>query len=82
MNAATVSRLASRYQGQVDFIHIDWNDPDSDPVIDYFHILRRSTYLLLTPTGRVEHSWIGTLDEQVVDAEILEMLAMFAENQE
>ncbi len=65
-----MSGLQNSYQEQVDFIHLDWDDPDSDPVIDHFNVLRRSTYILIDPQGAVLWQWVGPLQEAVVAQEI------------
>ena len=75
-----VSRLENNYKDQIDFIHIDWDDRDSDPVIEYFAVLRRSTYILLAPDGMVLWQFIGPLDEETVTGEILKALEAYPPN--
>ena len=65
-----MSRLEASYLDQVDFIHIDWDDSDSDPVLQYFGIFNRSNYLLLTPEGEVIFRWFGPLSETAVRDQI------------
>lgn len=72
-----MSSLQDNYQDQIDFIHIDWDDPDSEPVIEYFSIFRRSTYILLAPDGTVLWQLVGPLNEATVEGEILKALATY-----
>ena len=65
-----MSGLQTRFQDQVDFIHLDWDDPDSDPVLTHFNVFRRSTYLLIDPQGTVLWQWVGPLQEPAVTQEI------------
>ena len=65
-----VNGLQSRYEDQVDFFHIDWDEPDSDPVIAHFGVLRRSTYILIDPQGSVLAQWVGPLNLSAVAAQI------------
>lgn len=53
----------------IDFINIDWDDSDSRQVLEYFGILRRSTYLVIDPEGNILWQWIGPLDGDSVSVE-------------
>lgn len=77
---AAVSSLESLYKDQIDFIHLDWDDPDSDPVFAYFQVRTRSTYILIAPDGTVIHKWVGPLDEFAVEEDILKALERFPTN--
>ncbi|HNB54898.1 MAG TPA: hypothetical protein PK530_23315 [Anaerolineales bacterium] len=74
---ATVSSLENLYKSQIDFVHLDWDDPDSDPVIEHYQVLRRSTYILLAPDGTVLWQWVGPLDELAVEGEFKKALEMY-----
>ncbi len=65
-----VSRLETQFGGLVDFIHVDWEDPDSREVISVFGAPRRSTYYILDPTGEVLWTFVGRLDADAVAHEI------------
>ena len=69
-----MSRLRGTYSEQVDFIHIDWDDPGSREVVDFFGVPRRSTYLLIKPNGEIIWRWIGPLDYDVVASYITPLL--------
>lgn len=73
-----VSSLQNNYQDRIDFIHVDWDDPDSDPVIEYFAVFRRTTYILLAPDGTVLWQWVGPLNEETVEAEFQKALSTYA----
>jgi hypothetical protein len=72
---AAVSSLENQYGGEVDFVHVDWDDPDSQQVIDAFGAPRRSTYILLNPDGSVEWTFVGRLEEADVAAVFEEALS-------
>lgn len=61
-----MSGLEALYRDRIDFIHIEWDDPDSQVVLQYFGIFNRSTYLLLDPLGQVLFRWAGPLSEASV----------------
>ena len=63
-----MSSLEQKYGGQIDFIHVDWDDPDSQQVIDAFGAPRRSTYILVNPDGSIEWTFVGRLVEADVVA--------------
>ena len=65
-----VSRLSARFGDQVDFVHIDWDDPDSQEVIAAFGAPRRSTYFILAPDGQVLWTYVGLLDEEAVAGQL------------
>ena len=60
---AAVSSLQENYGDQIDFLHVDWDDPDSQPVIDAFGAPRRSTYILINPDGSIAWTFVGRLVE-------------------
>ena len=65
-----VSSLEIRFGDQVDFIHVDWDDPDSREIITGFGAPRRSTYFILDPSGEVLWTFVGVLDEAAVASEL------------
>ena len=69
-----MSRLRSTFGEQVDFIHIDWEDDGSEAVIRHFGVLRRSTYIILSPEGEILWQFIGPLDFDLVAAEFERVL--------
>ena len=72
-----VSSLENQYKDQIDFIHVDWDDPDSDPVIEYFAVFRRTTYILLAPDGTVLWQWVGPLSVATFEQEFAKALEVY-----
>ena len=69
-----MSRLEAEFGDRVDFIHIDWDDPDSREMISVYGVPRRSSYIILDAAGEVVWTYVGELDFTSVAAEIESVL--------
>ena len=65
-----MSRLETRFGDQVDFIHVNWDEPEARSVISAYGVPRRSTYIILSPDGSVRWTFVGLLNEDLVAGEI------------
>jgi hypothetical protein len=74
-NVPAVSRFENLYSEQIDFIHIDWDDPGTAEIAKRFGVLRRSTYVLIDADGNIVWTWIGPLTQAAVTGKIDEILA-------
>jgi hypothetical protein len=54
---------------QVDFIHLDWDSQEARELLKEFGILRRSSYLLISPDSEILWQWVGELNGETVTAE-------------
>jgi hypothetical protein len=57
-----VDGLKQQYAGKIDFIIVDFDNADLQPVRDRFGITDRSQYVLIDAAGNVVQRWYGVLD--------------------
>jgi len=65
-----VSGLEDTFEGQVEFIRLDWDDKSLNDQRDELGITDRTQYALVDDDGTVVKRWYGILDEGSVADEI------------
>lgn len=65
-----MSGLEDTFDGQVDFILLDWDDQSADAQREALNITARTQYVLVDPDGNVVQRWYGLLSESQVQADI------------
>jgi hypothetical protein len=69
-----VSGLESTFDGQVEFILLDWDDKSLNEQRGELGITDRTQYVLVDPSGEVVKQWYGILNEGTVEGEISDFL--------
>lgn len=67
--------LQSTFGEQVDFIHLDIDEPLTLDVRTQFDLVDRSRYIFTDAAGNVVQRWFGSLNQDTVEAYIREFLA-------
>lgn len=65
-----MSGLQDTFEGQVNFIRLDWDDSSLDGTRRELGITDRTHYVLVNPDGEIVKRWFGILDEGQVESEI------------
>lgn len=69
-----MSGLEETFEGQVDFIMLNWDDSSFSDTRQKLGITDRAQYLLVDPDGNVVKRWYGLLNEGAVKSEIMELI--------
>lgn len=69
-----MSGLEDTFEGQVEFIMLDWDDSDLNEQRQELGITDRTQYVLTDDDGTVVKRWYGILDEGAVENEINELI--------
>jgi len=69
-----VSGLEATFDGQVEFVTLDWDDPSFDDIREKLGITDRTQYVLVDPEGMVVKRWYGILSEGAVESEIEDII--------
>ena len=70
-----MNRLEETYKDQIDFIHVNFDNPEAAEVFRTYGVTNRSHYYLLDAEGTILYQWIGPLREDEVATEIDNLLA-------
>lgn len=66
--------LEERFDGQIEFVLLDWDDPTLNDTRARLGITDRTQYVLANPAGDAVKRWYGLLDEAQVGTELEELL--------
>ncbi len=70
-----MSGLEDTFEGQVEFIRLDWDDKSLNDQRSELGITDRTQYALVDASGAVIKRWYGILDEGAVEEEIEGIIA-------
>lgn len=70
-----MSGLEETFEGRVEFILLDYDDPSFNEQRQTLGITDRSQYVLTDSEGTVIQRWYGVLDEGTVESEIEAIIA-------
>jgi len=70
-----VYRIFEEYSDQVEFIHLDFDQPEQQQAARDLDMRSRSTYVLLDGEGNVVRQWIGPIQEGTMLAQMEALLA-------
>lgn len=66
--------LEERFDGQIEFVLLDWDDPTLNDARARLGITDRTQYVLANAAGDAVKRWYGLLDEAQVGTELEELL--------
>ena len=69
-----MSGLEETFEGQVEFIILDWDDSSLSDIRQQLGITDRTQYVLVDPEGTVVKRWYGILNEETVTSEIVAII--------
>ncbi len=58
-----MNRLKEDYDGQVEFIELDVDDPGTGPMRDQYGLVAQAQYVLADADGAPLQKWFGYIDE-------------------
>ncbi len=61
-----MNRLRASYDGQVEFIELDVDDPASRPMRDQYGLVAQAQYVLADADGAPLQKWFGYIDENEI----------------
>ena len=69
--APVVHGLETKYCGQLNFVYLDRDDPDTNPFKEALGYTYQPHTFLLDPDGNVITQWVGFVGEAELEAAIL-----------
>lgn len=69
-----MSGLEDTFEGQVEFVMLNWDDSSLSEIRQKLSITDRAQYLLVDPDGTVIKRWYGTLNESAIESEIRDII--------
>jgi len=60
-----VHRLEQRYDGKIEFVYLDTDDPAVAPFMDEMDMIARPHFYLLDAEGNIVDQWLGPIKEEV-----------------
>ena len=67
--------LKAQFGDRVDFIALNIEVAETQPIRDRFNLIDRSMYVLIDPVGNIIKQWYGPLDQTSVAQSISDYLA-------
>ncbi len=70
-----MNRLEAQFGDEIQFVHLNVDDPASRPLRDQFNVTHRSQYALVDANGEIVQRWFGPLGSSSIEGDIAAWLA-------